>query len=216
MAALMLEQALHAAETAGVGLNIDLAQVENEGALQQLRESTTAAGALRQGGGGGAMTGPGARLTSLGKEHARILQDKDRLELETTALRANVAQLQARYDSTSRELTETRSQLSTLQQQYNTARAASAAASTSSASSTAQQQSAASAELQAQIAQLSSTLERTRVELASAVRERDSKLGESKQFEQLRGLMAKKNGQLAALRAKVAQYEPEWDGETDG
>ncbi len=49
----------------------------------------------------------------------------------------------------------------------------------------------------------------SQTELLLASKERDARLSESKQFLQLRGLMQKKNAQLAELRARLSRYEPD-------
>ncbi len=57
--------------------------------------------------------------------------------------------------------------------------------------------------------QTSSSFFRAQTELLTVAKERDSRLADSKQFQQLKGLMQRKNAQLAELRAKLARYEPE-------
>lgn len=50
-------------------------------------------------------------------------------------------------------------------------------------------------------------------QLATTSKELETRLSESKQFVQLKGLMQKKNAQLADLKARLGKYEPDVGGE---
>jgi hypothetical protein len=50
-------------------------------------------------------------------------------------------------------------------------------------------------------------------QLATTSKELETRLSESKQFVQLKGLMQKKNAQLADLKARLGKYEPDAGGE---
>jgi hypothetical protein len=62
-------------------------------------------------------------------------------------------------------------------------------------------------QLQYQVADLTQRLEQATNDARSAARERDQKLTESKQFVQMRTLMARKNAQIVELRGRLSKYE---------
>ena len=63
--------------------------------------------------------------------------------------------------------------------------------------------------LRNQINQLLTTVETTKLELLTVSKERDTRLSENKQFQQLKTLMQKKNQQLQDYRNRLLKYEPD-------
>jgi hypothetical protein len=63
--------------------------------------------------------------------------------------------------------------------------------------------------LRQQITNLATALENSKLELLTVSKERDTRLSESKQFQQLKTLMQKKNQQLQDYRQRLQKYEPD-------
>lgn len=208
MAALVLEQVMAGAEEAGVALAVDLSRTEDSAALERVRALDALS--LSEGGGGGGRRHGGPRLESFRDEHARLLQEKERLGEEAAALRERYAVVQASCAVLTREKSDLSSQVCGLQAEAEAYRSGGGRVASQDAAAA-----AAAASLQAKVEELSASLEGVRTQLAGVTKERDARLGDSKQFAQLRALMAKKNGQLVELKGRLAKHEPPGDEEPD-
>ena len=193
MTGILLEQVLLAAEAAGCGaISIDLSRTEDASSIERMKNINSVMHAPS----GGRLGAPrldanAGRLESLREEQSRLREEHEQVVNELKSMRERNISLQQQTATLLKEKSERTQREKTLEDEIERLKKVEVASGASKASSNAvlQQQQ----QLQSQVADLTQRLEQATNDARSAARERDQKLTESKQFVQMRTLMARKN-----------------------
>lgn len=215
MTGILLEQVLLAAEAAGCGaISIDLSRTEDASSIERMKNINSVMHAPS----GGRLGAPrldanAGRLESLREEQSRLREEHEQVVNELKSMRERNISLQQQTATLLKEKSERTQREKTLEDEIERLKKVEVASGASKASSNAvlQQQQ----QLQSQVADLTQRLEQATNDARSAARERDQKLTESKQFVQMRTLMARKNAQIVELRGRLSKYETVGGGEGD-
>jgi len=205
MSGILLEQVLMAAEAAGCGtISIDLSRTEDANSIERMKNINTimhAPSSARLG--APRLDANAGRLESLREEQSRLREEHEQVVNELKSMRERNVMLQQQTAALLKEKSDRTQREKNLEDEIERLKKAEAASGASKASSNAvlQQQ------LQSQVADLTQRLEQATNDARSAARERDQKLTESKQFVQMRTLMARKNAQIVELRGRLSKYE---------
>lgn len=215
MTGILLEQVLLVAEAAGCGaISIDLSRTEDASSIERMKNINSVMHAPS----GGRLGAPrldanAGRLESLREEQSRLREEHEQVVNELKSMRERNISLQQQTATLLKEKSERTQREKTLEDEIERLKKVEVASGASKASSNAvlQQQQ----QLQSQVADLTQRLEQATNDARSAARERDQKLTESKQFVQMRTLMARKNAQIVELRGRLSKYETVGGGEGD-
>lgn len=215
MTGILLEQVLLAAEAAGCGaISIDLSRTEDASSIERMKNINSVMHAPS----GGRLGAPrldanAGRLESLREEQSRLREEHEQVVNELKSMRERNISLQQQTATLLKEKSERTQREKTLEDEIERLKKVEVASGASKAPSNAvlQQQQ----QLQSQVADLTQRLEQATNDARSAARERDQKLTESKQFVQMRTLMARKNAQIVELRGRLSKYETVGGGEGD-
>lgn len=212
MGGLVVEQVLQDGHAQGVNLSFDMSKTEDEALLAEVGRVKLSEPSKEP-----EIRASGFKLDSIRDEHQRLMEDTERLKAENKTL-------QERYAAVTRQATAALAAKNKLAEQVQELQKSSADA--GAASDTI-------ASLRARLLEKESQLERQEAEAAAhadqiarlreelnAAEERSAKAGgaapapkgnfhKSKQFNQLKQLLAKKNAQLTELRKRLDVYEPE-------
>jgi len=211
MTGILLEQVLLAAEAAGCGtISIDLSRTEDANSIERMKNinSVMHAPAARV---APRLDANAGRLESLREEQSRIREEHERLVDELKSMRERNISLQQQTATLLKEKSERTHREKNLEDEIDRLKKVEIASGQSKASLNIELQQ----QLQAQVTDLSLRLEQANNDARSAAKERDQKLTESKQFVQMRTLMARKNAQIVELRGRLSKYEPIGNSEGD-
>ena len=156
MSALVLEGVFASAADHGVPLSVEMARTEDEGALARIRDLNSALIAdadLKKRG-----PGAGGKLDSIRDEHARLLADNQRMSDEARALRERYSAMEAQASAASRQSAELSGRVASLTAELGGLRSGLSAVDATKAAHDAEVQ-----KLRGAIADLSASLERTKV-----------------------------------------------------
>jgi leucine zipper transcription factor-like protein 1 len=205
MSGILLEQVLMAAEAAGCGtISIDLSRTEDANSIERMKNINTimhAPSSARLG--APRLDANAGRLESLREEQSRLREEHEQVVNELKSMRERNVMLQQQTAALLKEKSDRTQREKSLEDEIERLKKAEAASGASKASSNAALQQ----QLQSQVADLTQRLEQATNDARSAAREKDQKLTESKQFVQMRTLMARKNAQIVELRGRLSKYE---------
>jgi len=183
MTVLLLKQLFEGADEQGVHLSMDTGIVEDESLLKEVESMRLDVPAAVKRSGTG-------KLTSIKDEHQRLVDETGRLGETNKQLQDRFTQLQAQCSKILQEKSALSQEVSFLRQQLSM-----------------QEESKSQAKDTDISADLQNELSSLKAELSEANAAQDRRVMETRQFQQLRGMLSQRNSQLSDLRRRLAKYE---------
>uniref|UniRef100_A0A7S1G303 Leucine zipper transcription factor-like protein 1 n=1 Tax=Bicosoecida sp. CB-2014 TaxID=1486930 RepID=A0A7S1G303_9STRA len=211
MAALVLEQVIAQAKRAGVDVDVDMSKTEDESLLADVgkaRDDSFGKEAEEE------RRATTTKLESLKDEHTRLASESEKMSEQVAQLQERNKTVMAQCTKALREKSEATERVRELEEELASLRSRAVGAESKAAESVAASTATAGEVegLRNTVAALRDELTEARALAAAAMEEAagaNARVSETKQFQQLRSMLTKKNTQLTDLRKRLAVYEPD-------
>lgn len=188
MSALLMKQLLEGAEDHGATLVFDTSTVEDQALLEEVERMRVDEAFRRN-------SGQASRLVSIKDEHARLVEETQKLQTKNETLEGRIARLQREFTVIERERDEERGEVEALRNKIRFR-------------ADGKRETPSKGE---QGDKGSDDIDRALREIATLKEASETRLNEAPQFQQLKKLVASKSKQVVSLRRRLARYEPDDD-----
>lgn len=213
MGALVVEQLIAQAKKSGCEVVVEMSKAEDEGLLADVGKVKVSDEVSKE---DDLARRPTVKLESMGTEHARLSADAEKLAEQIKTLTDRNKQMMAQLTTAMKEKAAVAAELADAKDELGRVKSASEGKAAEAASSAAGASGAVVSALKGQVAALQAELADTKALLGQAQEETSKvedeagkKVTQTKQFQQLKTMLAKKNEQLLTLRKRLEKYEPD-------